>query len=308
MNKATAMLTATTLMLGATSVYLLHALQAERTRHAPVTAAGPDASAVAEAPRQTTIAIATQDEDLSHFTTPVDPKARTSPVKVPARVKNRTHTAAQLAYFRLLMQKEYPDLAMAVGLQPEEAAAFFELLARQRAREAEDAMKRGSRTKADGGDWQKEQETDRAEQAAFLGEARATEWQKYLDSLGSRAEVRELRMQLADSDYPLRGNQYGSLVTLLAEEQRRHNGEREQLRRGQRDAANPTYQETIDYLDKRFTLIEESLARRGRAAASILDSEQLRRYQAMLDHERLRAQVEYDSFVTVNAEAARNSK
>ena len=112
---------------------------------------------------------------------------------------------------------------------------------------------------------------------------------------------------LVDSDYPLRRDQYEPLVDLLATEQVRHKGEREQLYRGERNAADPTHEEVISYMGKRLDLIEESLERRRRAAQTVLDSEQLRRYQTMLDLERARAQAEYDSVVTLNVETARKN-
>jgi hypothetical protein len=230
--------------------------------------------------------------------------------KLPERVVNRTYSSARLAELKLQLQDEYPDLATALGLQPDEAAGFFELLAQQKAREQQDSL--NSSEQSGKVDWQKQRElnreADRAEQAAYLGAARASEWTRYLDTLASRDEVRDLRMRLADSDYPMRRDQYEALIAVLGDEQIRHKHDREQLRGQERYAANPRPAVAIEYFGKRLTLIEESLTRRGRAAASLLDSEQLRRYQAMLEHDRLRAQAEYESFVTLNAEAARNSK
>lgn len=303
MNKPVALLAATTVIFAATSAYLARALIAERALRPAAKSMQPEAPVAVP---QATVAASAGNEGLSSSPTATDATGdRQAMVKLPPRVKNRTYSAARLAEIALRLQDDFPDLVAVLGLQPAEASGFFELLARQRIREQESAMKA-----SDGMAWQKEREVQRqanqAEQAAYLGAARATEWRRYQDSLGSRNEVRELRMRLADSDYPLRRDQYESLVAALADEEIRHKGERRRLRGGQRDATNPTPAETIEYMDQRLTLIEESLARRGRAAASVLDSEQLRRYQAMLEHERLRAQAEYESFVTLNAEAARN--
>ena len=305
MNRPVALLAATTVIFAATSAYLARALVAERALHPAAKPLQPDVPAEG---RQATVAAAAGDGEPSSSATVTHANAdRQATVKLPPRVKNRTFSAARLAELALKLQDDLPDLAEVLGLQPGEAAGFLELLARQRIREQE--MPTKPRKAADGKDWQQQREVqrqaDQVEQAAYLGAARATEWSRYVDGLGSRNEVRELRMRLADSDYPLRRDQYEPLVAALAEEQVRHKGERQRLRGGQRDAANPTPAETIEYLNQRLTLIEESLARRGRAAAAVLDSEQLRRYQAMLEHERLRAQAEYESFVTVNAEAAR---
>jgi hypothetical protein len=306
-NKPVVLFAATTVIFAATSAYLARALLAERALRPSESLVQPDALAVRQ---EAVSAVAADGEEPSGSTISLDSKTASAPVvKVPATVKNRTYSAARLAELKLQLQDEYPDLVAALGLLPDEAAGFFDLLARQKVRE-QDSMKPSK--ESDSGDWQKQRElnrqADRAEQAAYLGAARASEWNRYQETLASRDEVRELRMQLADSDYPLRRDQYEALIAVLGDEQIRHTGERERLHGDQRYAGNPTPAHVIEYFDKRLRLIEESLARRGRAAASVLDSEQLRRYQAMLEHERMRAQAEYESFVTLNAEAARNSK
>ena len=224
-------------------------------------------------------------------------------VEPPARAKSRTYKAADLAYRRLELQIEHPDLSDALRLQHDEAERFFDLLARQQAGDAEWEQS----AEASGDSSQRERERRRqenkAEQAAFLGEARVADWNNYTNSLGARAEGRELRILLVETDYPLRRDQYDQLVTMIASEQSRHHGEREQLRHHQRDPTFPTPEETIRYMDQRLSLIEESLARRRRAAQSALDTEQMRQYEKMLELERLRAQADYDSTVTLNAMA-----
>lgn len=308
MNKATALLAATTILFAGTSGYLAWSLRAERARPIQQAALAPLTSQseplTQEAPVETTSpeGDAAAEPDALKVVKAGDAPTGT----LPARVRNRTYKAAQLAYFRLRVEEEYPDLAAALKLQPDEATAFIELLARQRSRDAADSRKQESPKGVDPRDRQNEREMlARTEQAEFLGESRTAEWNRYLKTLGSRAEVRELRTTLAESDYPLRRDQYEPLVTTLADEQLRHTRDREQLRRGQRDPANPTHAEVIEYMGKRLELIEESLVRRSEAAAAVLDSEQLRRYRSMIEKERLRAQVEYDAFVTLNAEAAR---
>ena len=98
-----------------------------------------------------------------------------------------------------------------------------------------------------------------AEQAAFLGEQRKADWNKYLNSLGGRAEVGELRTMLVDSDYPLRRDQYEPLVESLASEQVRHASEREQLYRSGQRPTGPTNEEVIKHMGQRLALIEQSL-------------------------------------------------
>jgi hypothetical protein len=54
-------------------------------------------------------------------------------------------------------------------------------------------------------------------------------------------------------------------------------------------------------MDRRRDLIEGSLVRRHQAAATVLDTEQLRRYETLLELQRLQSQVEYDSSATFYA-------
>lgn len=221
-----------------------------------------------------------------------------SQLRAPSRLRSRASETADLAYRRLELQQKYSDAATVLSLQPDEVDRFFDLLARQERRDAEaDAGSEGS-NEATERELRRRWDTNKAEQAALLGEARMADWMNYVNSLGARAEVRELRMQLADSDYPLRRDQYEPLVAALAKEQVRHNSEREELRRSSGHGNNLAPQQRIDYMDRRMDLIEQSLERRRSAAAAILDTEQLKRYRSMLDLQHLRSQVEYDSFVT----------
>jgi hypothetical protein len=218
------------------------------------------------------------------------------------RLTNQTSGEAQLAYARLELERQHPELATALNLQPDEASRLFDLLAQQQVGEAElDKVDPSERQKAA----ETRRQANRSELAVLLGDAGMAEWDRYVNSLGARAQVRELRMLLAESDYPLRGSQYEPMIAVLAAEQQRHNAERAQLRNTQRDANNPTYEEVIEYMGKRLDLIEGSLARRRQVAQLHLDSEQLRRYESMLELERRRAQIDHDGFVAVNVEAAR---
>jgi hypothetical protein len=315
MNKATTLFAITTAGLAIVSAHLARALHLERERAASLPALIHNApSSGAQSPK-----------DSPHMATaagaattprPIVPDASTierpSPEKtrdeLPARVRNRTYREADLAYRRLDLQKKYPDLASSLGLRPDEVNKFFDLLAKQSVND-EAAQWNDNETLQQDPEarlrLRKQRERNTAdEQAAFLGEERAAGWQKYLNSLGARGEVGELRTMLADSDYPLRRDQYAPLVDLLANEQVRHASEREQLFRSGQRPTGPTHEEVIKQMGKRLELIEQSLERRRRAAETVLDSEQLRRYQLMLDVEHGRAQAEYDAVVTQNAEEA----
>lgn len=308
MNKATVLFASTTVLLAALSFYLAWALHHERGRPDTVeTAASVEARTAEPLPtmksQQSRVEKTASRPAKAQASSVAKDKAQ--PSGEPAyrqRLTNQTYREAQLAYIRLELERKYPELATALNLQPDEAGRLFDLLARQQQGEAElDEVEPRQRQKAA----EARRQANRSELAALLGDARMAEWDRYVNSLGARAEVRELRMLLADSDYPLRSYQYEPLVALLAAEQQRHNAEREQLR-SQGNQNNPTNEQVIEYMGKRLDLIEASLARRYQAAQSHLDSEQLRRYESMLELEHRRAQIEYDGFVTVNAEAARS--
>lgn len=308
MKTQTALFAITAIAASMVAIYLGWTLHVERTQReaAKISTGGPQQQASALPPLQRPELHRARDANSpASLDAPAAAQSNSTPPsdRRPAlsRLKSRSSEAADLAYRRLELQLKYPDAIAVLNLHTDEAARFFDLLARQERRDAE----REISGKDAGKELQQMWAANKAEQAALLGEARMADWNKYLNSLGARAELRELRNQLADSDYPLRRDQYEPLVALLAAEQVRHKGEREQLRHSMgANAKNVPPEEVIEYMDRRMDLIEESLARRQRAAATILDTEQLKRYQTMLDLQRLQSQVEYDSFVTVNAEAA----
>jgi hypothetical protein len=320
MNKATVLLLVTTIIASVTATYLGWTVHNERARFAAASG-----TLAAVAPSATT-------QQTPPGSTPSHPRAAPaahgevarSPVNVQSlprnvsarsvqppeslsRARNRSSASADLAYRRLELEQRYSDAAAALNLQTDEATRFFDLLAQQEHHDAAWEMSSEGSGKGAQRERQRRQDANKAEQAGLLGEARMADWNKYLNSLGARAEVRELRIQLADSDYPLRRDQYEPLVALLATEEVRHTGEREELRRAQGNTTGLPPEQVVRYMNGRMDLIEESLARRRRAAASVLDTEQLKRYQAMLELQRLRSQVEYDSAVTANLEAGQSN-
>lgn len=311
MNKPTAFFAITTITASVIATYLGWTLHVERTRRDATNATAAEISIAAASHRQPSATVPSKPQPSRTHNAAAPPSLDTRiPPEPPSqdraisRLRNRSSEAADLAYRRLQLQLKYPDAAAVLNLQADEAARFFDLLARQERNDATWEPSSEGSGKSTGRELQARWDANKAEQAALLGEARMADWNKYLTSLGARGELRELRMQLADSDYPIRRDQYEPLVALLAAEQVRHNTEREELRRAQSGTNTLPPEQVIKYMDRRMDLIEESLARRRSAAATILDTEQLKSYEAMLDLERLRSQVEFDSTVTVNAEAA----
>ena len=91
---------------------------------------------------------------------------------------------------------------------------------------------------------------------------------------------------LAESNFPLREDQFGPLVAVLAAEEQRHTTEREKLYNSTVNPTHATPQEVIRYMGERLDLIEQSLQRRRQAASVYLSSEQQKRYDEMLSRER----------------------
>jgi hypothetical protein len=322
MSKITAFFALTTLAFGISSIYLYQALQLER-EHADA-----PQGQVATAAMESEVTTAPAFESPSPATIP---KLRPSDAGSNAdsarkkqgdyreyyagRLADPAFRAAELAFARLEIEQGYPDLAASLNLQPAEADRLLDLLAEQeleaRVISMGTANEDGSYTvenmSMSGQQLLELRQKTEAEQAALLGEVTMQEWKRYRDSLGARAQVRELRTMLAESDYMLRDDQFAPMVAALAAEQQQHQAEREKLYYGSGNPARPTPQEVIEHMDRRQNLIEQSLRRRHEIASRFLDSEQLKHYDEMLGRERKRAQVEYDLFVTMNKEALKEN-
>lgn len=200
---------------------------------------------------------------------------------------------------RMQLEPQRADIASAVGLSPDETDRFLELLAEHSIRDSE------YRTKDEiaGDDQNSEQwrrknrerhDQLRYERRAFLGEERFRRWTEYVDSASARAEVRELRAQLATSTSPLRDDQATPLIAALAAEQQRHTAERQQHHGGEQWTDETPAAERIAYMERRAELIEESLERSREAGAMHLDSEQQRHFNETLERRREQARAELE--------------
>lgn len=205
---------------------------------------------------------------------------------------------AMLAQHRLRLQPQYSELAAELGLSQDEADRFLDLLAEQSLRESTDGMKDDPGANSENPEERRRRLKERQEQAenerkALLGEERFRTWTEYVNSAGARAQVRDLRTELATSSSPLREDQIKPLVKALAAEQQRHSAERQQHHSGAK-WIDETPAERIAYMERRAALIEESLERSREAGAMYLDSEQQRRFDEMLDRQRDRARAELE--------------
>ena len=320
MNRSTALFALTTLAFGISSIYLYQGLQLERERadelRDQVNRAELDreiaATRAIEFPVAATVAEPQPPVAVASVTS-ADKKQGANASKDSAPM-SPAQRAAELAYVRLQIEKQYPDLAAALSLKPEEAEQLFDLLARQAMRYREYEMKISSEGQVSDETIakrrqivQERQQADVAELTELLGEARVDEFNQYKNSLGARAQMRELGMTLAETEYMLRNDQFESMVPALAAEQQRHWAERQELYDSNVNPTRSNPQDVIRQMDQRQQLIEQSLQRRHEIATRFLDSEQLKRYDEMLERERKRAKVEYDLFVTANEDAAKSN-
>jgi hypothetical protein len=324
MNKSTVLLASTTVAFGISSIYLVQMLRAEHDRTGALQAR---ITELEYAERSVSSSMAHEESRGAVVSTPQpsesQPSASKTAVSRPGkdagafskRLTNPTYHAAELAYLRLEVERQYPDLATALNLSPDEANRLLDLLTRQAMSQREYEMKLQEQgglpdqaaVRARQKQNEERQRTVEAERAALLGEAKQQELNQYLESLGARAQIRELRTMLAESDFPLRRDQVAPLVESLAAEQKRHTAERESLYNSTRSPTNATPEEVIRHMGQRLDLIEQSLQRRRKAASLYLDSEQQKRYDEMLARERQRAQIDYDLFVTLNKETPRGN-
>jgi hypothetical protein len=210
------------------------------------------------------------------------------------------YRAAMRTQHRLQLEPHYGELAAELGLSQEEADRFLDLLADHDLRENENRIKNG--IPGEGGNEEErrrrlkaQQEQMESERKAFLGEERYLAWTEYVNSAGARAQVRDLRTQLATSSSPLREDQIKPLVKALAAEDQRHAAERRENRSNGAQWTDETpAAERIAYMERRDRLIHESIDRTREAAASYLDSEQQKRFDAMLDQRRNRARADLE--------------
>lgn len=306
MTKANIVLAAAAVVFAAGCFVLFKDLNAERNRvsalEAQVASLQRDVKAAAVTPDT---ASAPTSEPLAQAATvkpavaAQTPSSRTPAAAKPAEAEDNKqwravladpeYRKARLAEHRLRMQRGYPEIVAALGLSESEAERFLDLLAQQSLRDNElaiakqpdqDPMRRRRELHA---------QAEKVRQA-FLGEERFRTWVEYVNSAGARGFVSELRTELATTSSPLREEQVKPLIKALAAEHQRHEAERQENYWGFRDAHDVGGQqvetpasEQIAYMERRATMIEESLQRQQEAAEMYLDSVQQRQFNALVE-------------------------
>lgn len=113
-----------------------------------------------------------------------------------------------------------------------------------------------------------------------LGAQKQQSWQRYLDSVGSRSQVDQLRVQLEGVD-ALRGDQIEPLVSALHAERMKLHEDIEQARAaivGQTDSADTQ----VEYFQRKIEAMRSAHERMHASASAILAGRQLDRLDALL--------------------------
>ena len=146
-----------------------------------------------------------------------------------------------------------------------------------------------------------------AERRAVIGDEGMARWDEYRRTQGTRSQLRALQMRLVDSNNALRDEQMEPLISALSAERQRRTAEREALYAESSSKLNPTDADTIKHMERRFTLIEQSIQRQRDAAAPYLDRAQMAAFSAMLDRDLQRARDELALWRTSTRIAAQSN-
>jgi hypothetical protein len=192
------------------------------------------------------------------------------------------YRAAMRMQQKMGILRMYSDLGQALQLQPAETEKLLDLLAEQQLQQMEGrpaGLNNGAPDPAAMQEWQQKLAQQRAQNerdiAALVGDAKAAELQNYQKTLGARNQVRELSTMLANSAAPLRNEQMQPLIDAIATEQQRRSTEFRPARPADRASA----------LEDNIKRLEQYNQRMHDAAASHLSSQQLERFDAILNQQ-----------------------
>lgn len=188
-----------------------------------------------------------------------------------------------LGQLRMILPRQYPDLAKELDLSPAQEEKFFELLARQQAdtrAETQRVRDSGPQDRAAIEERQRQaqerQRTHQAEVAAVLG-AKVPEWQEYQRTLPVRRQVQLLKASLGSGGNALTDMQSRPLIQALAVEQARIQDEGRSAPR-----AGGTPQE---FREQQLQRTMERNRRLLGVASSHLNPQQVESYRRMLEQE-----------------------
>ncbi len=320
MNKITAILGATTLALGITSSYLWMQVRGERAQRETLQArlqelergAGPVDQAVnfsSSMPAAATLEASTPHEagaakGVAHAPTAGAEKELTERRIYVEQMRdmrerqrklmsNPEYRAAMRAQQRMSLQQNYPDLASALRLQPEELEKLLDLLADQQLQSMgefgpfEDPASAGTAAEQQQkmAEWRRRMEEEQSRReagiAALLG-PKYQDWQEYQGSLGARMQARELRNTLDSSAEPLRAEQIRPLVAAIAEAERLAATEMRNEMQRRPPAQVPSPEQRLAMLDQMIERTEAYQQRLHDAVLPHLTAAQLEGFDQMM--------------------------
>jgi hypothetical protein len=340
MNKLTVLLAVATVGLGSLSVHLLTELKQARDETAalqaqvaelgharPVAATLPDlrpqpppaatfdviprGAPPPKAPPRATASATPSAPDQ----TPVPDMVRRQMMDRSKLMEDPEYRAAMVMQQRVMLAQQYPDLAAALNLQPDQVDQLFGVLAEQQMRAMQERPPfRGDMTPDPNEirDWQQRMEQrqrqNQDEIRQVLGDAGVQQWKEYQSTLGARNSVRQLRTVLESSGIPLRQDQVEPLVSAIAAEQKANVQNRTAGAAAYGPAAAgvaaaaastwatpgmvsgtrgqmPSTEDRIAMSERNIERTEQYNQRLRSAASSYLTSDQLRRYDQMLQQQ-----------------------
>jgi hypothetical protein len=185
--------------------------------------------------------------------------------------------------WRASLGDQFPDLRMSLGLTPEQAEQFLDLLARQQAdlwNDAVDIVIGEAEDPATRLEWQRklvqQLRANQAELIAAFGD-KYTKWLEYQAALSVRQQIDHLRARLGSGDIALQSNQVEPLVAALMAEQSRLEDD---LRAWDMSTAAA---DSVDLLDEHTRRRAEGRRRLLSVASSWLNAPQQEEYGRVLD-------------------------
>jgi hypothetical protein len=280
-------LSATTLILGGTCVYLLHRIKVERMRRWETKARQQVHAPIAEMERVRAV----PTRKVADIVRPIPIRraqgagGRHREYDYRAELRNKLRNPGAREAMReenkALNRTIHPHIAREVGLSPQEEDRLFDLLAEHHLRSMEASAADDNQTASAHRSAERDHE---AALVALLNRERYARYKEYQNTSYERAQVKELSDML-DADHALRDDQATRLIAILRDERERVTNETIQLsremflsgqtRRGPSDV-NPLEEASL-------RAREASAVRVGEQAAKILGTEQCRQLKQLLE-------------------------
>lgn len=290
MNKSSVALSAAVLAIAIAAAYLWQELRTSREQiaalqtrvnelqNAQMLGRTAPSSVNAPAPSSASAASAAPGETAAAPTAPARPGENRAAMA--DMVKQLINSPEARNMGRMMLAQSLPDLGKELNLNPTEEEKLLDLIARQQADTAGEAIGMLGQAQDPAARQQlqrqieEKQKANQAEIASMLG-SRYPQYQQYQDTLPTRNQVNQLKAQLGTGSNALSDAQSKSLITALAAEQKRIN---EQPRIAVAAGSNPQ-----TFMAEQARRREDNNRRLADAAATQLNAQQLDTYKKMLE-------------------------